>query len=90
MFTIDPPPRSAIPGMTCLQHRNVPRALTAKTSSHRSVGVSGAFIVEPMPAMLASTSMSRVARATAASSRTSSSSGTARSPSSFATSLTRS
>src|SRR4051794_19617678 len=41
MLTIVPPPRSIIPGMACLQHRNVPRALTAKTSSHTSSGVSG-------------------------------------------------
>ncbi len=56
MLTIDPPPRSRMPGIACLQQRNVPRAFTAKTFSHTSSGVSGAFVVEPMPATLASTS----------------------------------
>ena len=48
-LTIEPPPRAAIPGIACLQQRNVPRALTAKTFSQTSSGVSGAFVVEPMP-----------------------------------------
>ena len=48
MLTIAPPPRSIMPGIACLQHRNVPRALTAKTFSHTSSGVSGALVVEPI------------------------------------------
>ena len=72
MLTIAPPPRSIMPGIACLQHRNVPRALTANTFSHTSSGVSGAFVVEPIPATLASTSRPPIAAATASSSRTSS------------------
>ena len=64
-----------MPGIACLQHRNVPRALTAKTFSHTSSGVSGALVVEPTPATLTSTSRSPIAAATASSSRTSSASG---------------
>ena len=71
-FTIDPPPRAAMPGIACLQQRNVPRALTAKTFSQTSSGVSGAFVVEPIPATLTSTSSSAIAGATCSSSRTSS------------------
>src|ERR1700738_1631432 len=55
MFTIEPPPRRTMSGIACLQHRNVPRTLTANTCSHTSSGVSGAVVVEPTPAMLAST-----------------------------------
>src|SRR3954453_18675169 len=77
MLTIAPPPRCTIPGIACLEHRNVPRALTAKTFSHTSSVVSGAFVVEPIPATLTSTSRSLIAAATWASSRTSSSSACA-------------
>jgi hypothetical protein len=56
MFTIDPRPRAAIAGIACLQHRNVPRAFTAKTRSQTSSGVSGAVVVDPTPATLTSTS----------------------------------
>ena len=63
-LTIEPPPRAAIPGIACLQQRNVPRALTAKTFSQTSSGVSGAFVVEPMPATLTSRSRSSIAAAT--------------------------
>ena len=44
------------PGWRACRYRNVPRALTAKTSSQTSSGVSGALVVEPMPATLTSTS----------------------------------
>src|SRR5436305_13545783 len=71
MLTIDPPPRAIIVGIAYLQQRNVPRALTANTSSQTSSGVSGALVVEPMPATLTSTSTSCATAATCASSRTS-------------------
>ena len=48
-LTIAPPPRAFMPGITCLQQRNVPRALTAKTSSQTSSEVPGASAVEPIP-----------------------------------------
>ena len=71
-FTIAPPPRSRMPGIACLQHRNVPRAFTANTSSQTSSGVSGAVVVEPMPAAFTITSTPFIADATCGSSRTSS------------------
>jgi hypothetical protein len=43
-------------GSACFDIRNVPRALTAKTCSQTSSGVSGAVVVEPVPAALTSTS----------------------------------
>jgi hypothetical protein len=59
-LTIEPPSRdAAIAGIACLQHRNVPRALTARTLSQTSTGVAGAFVVEPMPATFTSTSGAR-------------------------------
>ena len=47
-------PRSS--GIACLDIRNVPRTLVAKTSSQRSTGVSGTVSVLTMPAPLTSTS----------------------------------
>src|SRR4030095_1946967 len=55
-FTIVPPPLLASAGIACLQQRNVPVTLTAKTRSHVSSDVSGVLVVEPMPATLTSTS----------------------------------
>ena len=63
-LTIEPPPRAIMPGIACLQQRNVPRALTANTFSQTSSGVPGAFVVEPMPAALTSTSTPSIACAT--------------------------
>ena len=45
-----PPDACVIRASACLQHRNVPRALTAKTCSQTSRVVSGALVVEPTPA----------------------------------------